>query len=165
MRIMAIDPGLNASAAFYNPGSSSKSGLRWQFIDVPLVDATQGRRPDVRALRDWMMRLHPDRAFMEFVGGMPHDGKASLGIFMRATGHLEACIDCCDVPMTRVTPQRWKKFHQIPTGSDKEISRQFALKLHPELAPWLTRKKDHGRAEAALLALYGAHCMAPISPV
>lgn len=163
MRILAIDPGLFASAAFYNPGSSIKSGLRWQFLDVPLVEPEAGRRPDVRVLRDWIMRLHPDRAFIELVGGMPDDGKGQLSIFMRATGHLEACVDCCDVPMSRITPQRWKKFHEIPQGSDKEVSRQLALDMNPELKTWLTRKKDHGRAEAALLALYGAHCLAPIT--
>ena len=162
MRLIAIDPGLYATAVFYSPGSSFQSGLRWQFLDVPIVEGNGGKRPDVKVLRDWIMRHTPERAFVELVGGMPSDGRGSLSIFMRATGHIEATVDCCDVPMTRVTPQRWKKYHQIPTGSDKEASRKLALELIPEIAGWLTRKMDHGRAEAALIALYGAHCLAPI---
>lgn len=164
MRIIAIDPGLFASAAFYSPGSTIKSGMRWQFLDVPIV-SEKDRRPNVRVLRDWIMKLTPERAYVERVGGMPADGKMQLSIFMRAAGHLEACVDCCDVPMSRITPQVWKTFHKIPTGSGKEFSRQLAMQLCPELKSWLTRKGDHGRAEAALLALYGAHCLAPISPV
>jgi hypothetical protein len=54
--------------------------------------------------------------------------------------------------MTIVEPTAWKKFHQL-RGGDKEASRQRALQLCPAAHALLARKKDHGRAEAALIAL------------
>lgn len=165
MKILAIDPGLYATAVVYSPAFSVTSGMRWHFLDVPTIGDGGLKRPDVRVLRDFIRRYLPDIGFVEFVGAMPRDGKMQLSRFMRATGYLEATVECCDVPMKRITPQRWKKFHGIPVGSDKEASRDLALKLIPEIAQWLTRKKDHGRAEAALLALFATHCMAPIPPL
>lgn len=161
MKVLAIDPGMYASVALYIPGASIKSGVRWTFLDLP-VDANE--RPDVRQLRDFIRRWLPDRAFIESVGPMPKQGIASTAKFMRSTGYLESCVICCDTEITFVTPQRWKKFHGLPKGAEKEDSRQLALKLFPELAPVLERKKDHGRAEAALMAAYGAECMKPIEP-
>lgn len=146
----------------YCPGFSLKSGMRWQFLDVPVIE--DRKRPDARALRDWIMRHTPDRAFVENVSGMPGDGVKSMTTFMRASGYIEATVLCCDVPMVPVAPQKWKNFHKMLVASSKEDSRQLALNLVPELAPWLARKKDHNRAEAALIALYGADCMAPIGP-
>ena len=161
MRLIAIDPGLYASAVFYCPEASIQSGMRWQFFDVPL--RTGEKRIDVKAFRDWIMRFSPDRAYVELVGPMPKQGIGSTSVFMRAAGAIEATVICCDVPYTPIAPQRWKRYHNLPAGSDKEASRQLALNLVPELAPMLARKKDHGRAEAALLALYGAYLMAPFT--
>jgi crossover junction endodeoxyribonuclease RuvC len=48
-----------------------------------------------------------------------------------------------------------KKFHGL-RGGDKEGSRQRALQLFPAAHALLARKKDHGRAEASLIALFGA---------
>jgi len=48
-------------------------------------------------------------------------------------------------------PQIWKKAFSL--GKDKEQTRLRAQQLFPGTA--LRRKKDHGRAEALLLALYG----------
>ncbi len=61
-------------------------------------------------------------------------------------------IACCEVPLTIIEPTAWKKFHGLH-GGDKELSRQRALQLFPSAHALLTRKKDHGRAEAALIAM------------
>ena len=55
-----------------------------------------------------------------------------------------------------VEPTAWKKFHQL-RGGDKESARQRALQLFPAAHALLARKKDHGRAEAALIALAGVN--------
>ena len=163
MRVLAIDPGLHAVACMYQPQASLRSGLRWHFLDIPIIP--DRKRLDARALRDWIMRHGPaDRAFVEFVAGMAGDGIRSMNTFMRAAGYIEATVLCCDVPMSLVGPQRWQKFHGMMKSSTKEDSRQLALKLAPELADVLARKMDHNRAEAALIALYGAACLAPIGP-
>jgi crossover junction endodeoxyribonuclease RuvC len=51
-----------------------------------------------------------------------------------------------------VEPAKWKKHFRLPR--DKEASRQMALRLFPAAHALLSRKKDHGRSEAALLAAY-----------
>ena len=73
MRVLAIDPGLHAAACMYQPTASLRSGMRWQFLEVPVIPGR--KRPDARVLRDWIMRHGPaDRAFVENVSGMPGDG-------------------------------------------------------------------------------------------
>lgn len=159
-RILAIDPGVHASAVVYSPDCRAGSGMRWHLLDVP---AMENSRPDARALRDFIRKYDPEYAFIESVGVMPGQGISSSGKFMRATGVLEGVCWCFVGDVKLIVPQRWKKYHGIPTGSDKEASRQLALRLAPELEPVLRRKKDHNRSESVLLALYGAHCLAPIS--
>jgi crossover junction endodeoxyribonuclease RuvC len=56
------------------------------------------------------------------------------------------------IPYTPVRPVVWKKTFSL--GKDKEASRLRAMQLFPGAD--LRQKKNHGRAEALLLALYGA---------
>lgn len=49
-----------------------------------------------------------------------------------------------------VEPARWKRRYGL--RSDKEASRECALRLYPRAADLLARKRDHNRAEAILLA-------------
>jgi hypothetical protein len=51
-----------------------------------------------------------------------------------------------------VEPSVWKRRHKL-RGKDKEGARQLAAQLFPSAHHLLARKKDHGRAEAALIAL------------
>lgn len=163
MRVLAIDPGLHAAACMYQPTASLRSGMRWQFLEVPVIPGR--KRPDARVLRDWIMRHGPaDRAFVENVSGMPGDGVKSMSVFMRATGYVEATVQCCDVQMIPVAPLKWKNHHRMLVASSKEDSRLLAIRLAPELADVLALKKSHNFAEAALLAMYGAACLAPILP-
>jgi hypothetical protein len=48
----------------------------------------------------------------------------------------------------------WEKHFRLP--ADNEASRALALRTFSGTSQHSARKKDHGRAEAALLALYGA---------
>jgi hypothetical protein len=72
----------------------------------------------------------------------------------------EGEVASCGILLTIVEPSTWKKFHQL-RGGDKEGSRQRALHLFPTAQALLTRKRDHGRADAALIALAAG---APIKP-
>ncbi|PNY15842.1 hypothetical protein L195_g012546 [Trifolium pratense] len=50
----------------------------------------------------------------------------------------------------------WKaKFELSGSKTSKDDSRKLASQLFPSLSSLLTRKKDHGRAEALLIAAYG----------
>ena len=58
------------------------------------------------------------------------------------------------IPYELVTPQKWKRAMGVPSG-DKSSSRPVALRLFPSLAAELRLKKDHGKADALLIAGYG----------
>lgn len=61
------------------------------------------------------------------------------------------------VRTTLVTPRAWKSEAGLD-GTDKEASRLKALAaVGRGAAPSLARKKDHGRAEAMLIALWRAN--------
>jgi crossover junction endodeoxyribonuclease RuvC len=54
--------------------------------------------------------------------------------------------------MIEVAPGLWKRHFRL--GPDKEDARALALKRFPGVAKNLSRKKDAGRAEALLMALW-----------
>ena len=85
---------------------------------------------------------------------MPKQGSSSGFKYGRAVGAIEAAIALSSIPVEIVEPSVWKRFWHLQ-GKDKEGGRQQALQQFPAAHAALARKKDHGRAEAALIALYG----------
>ena len=57
-----------------------------------------------------------------------------------------------------MTPQRWKK--ALSLGQGKDAARARASQLLPAHAHYWQRVKDDGRAEAALIAVYGQRTLA-----
>jgi crossover junction endodeoxyribonuclease RuvC len=125
-------------------------------IDIPVVGLGAKERVDVLAIRTWIEQHAPQHALIERAQAMPKQGASSGFKYGRAVGAIEAVIACCGIPLTIVEPTAWKKFHAL-RGGDKEAGRQRALQLFPSAHALLARKKDHGRAEAALIALSGLH--------
>jgi hypothetical protein len=70
-----------------------------------------------------------------------------------AYGELKACLFFAGVPTFEVDPSAWKKTMRLST--DKNASRALASQYFPDSADQWARVKDDGRAEAALIALYG----------
>lgn len=58
------------------------------------------------------------------------------------------------IPYTVVSPVSWKKHFVIAGKQQGGDSRVVAQQLFPSLGPELQRKKDHGRADALLIAHY-----------
>src|SRR5262249_49945548 len=112
------------------------------------------QRVDVIALRDWIVQHAPQHCFVERAQAMPRQGSSSGFKYGRAIGSIEAVVVCTGIPMTIIEPALWKKFHGC--CRDKESGRQRAMQLFPGAHAELARKKDHGRGDAMLLALYGA---------
>jgi crossover junction endodeoxyribonuclease RuvC len=57
------------------------------------------------------------------------------------------------VPVQYVTPAKWKKYFGL--SKNKGSSRGLAIQRFPQVSDKFSRVKDDGRAEAALIALYG----------
>jgi hypothetical protein len=70
-----------------------------------------------------------------------------------AYGELKACLFFGGVPTFEVDPSAWKKTMRLST--DKNASRALASQYFPDCSDQWKRVKDDGRAEAALIALYG----------
>jgi crossover junction endodeoxyribonuclease RuvC len=71
----------------------------------------------------------------------------------QAYGEMRACLFFAGIPTHEVTPQVWKKHFGL--SADKNASRAHASMVFPDQANLWARKKDDGRAEAALIAYYG----------
>jgi crossover junction endodeoxyribonuclease RuvC len=67
---------------------------------------------------------------------------------------VEGVVSALRMPMQYVTPQRWQKDLNVRDGKDG--SRQRAAELFPAYAHLFALKKWDGRADAALMAYWGA---------
>ncbi len=188
MRILGIDPGLSGGLAIYITGDDMDGAARCAaaihiptFSSRPPKQAVKPRldadgkkkkkkpdtskRVDVLELQRWIRSVFPDKAVIERAQTMPDQGIASSGRYMRAVGSIEATVLCCGIPLSIISPQQWKKHFALKSGEGetlsqyKERSRQIALKVR-NAEPFMKRKKDHGPAEALLIAVYGASLVA-----
>jgi crossover junction endodeoxyribonuclease RuvC len=153
-RILGIDPGVRGGLAIVAVDANGAAPRLIDAIDISAAGVGAKERIDPLAIRDWVMRHAPQHALIERAQAMPRQGASSGFKYGRAVGAIEAAIALCEIPLTIIEPTAWKKFHQL-RGGDKEGGRQRALQLFPAAHALLARKKDHGRAEAALIALYG----------
>lgn len=167
MSVIAIDPGVDSFAVYHDALASPVSGNRWHFYSAGRIEIGNSERVDAAGIYNFILRLQPERVFIELVGPMGSfargrkQGLGSTSKFVRAAGYCEAAVLCSGIPLTLIVPQRWKKHYDLPTGATKEDSRLKAIELFPELGPHLRLKKSHNLAEAALLASYGAWLMRP----
>lgn len=151
MRIAGIDPGKNGAACLlYEAGRSN-----WPVchcVDIPNTDEGE---IDGRAYRDLIRDWKPDLLYFENVHAFVGQGVVAAGVFMRNVGILEG-ISVCEVDRcVRVTPKKWKtRFNLLHTT--KIDSRNLAMALFPKSADLFKRVKDHNRADACLIAAYGA---------
>ena len=154
MRVLGVDPGIRGGLAVLAVEDGVAPRLV-ETIDIPIVGTHAKERVDAIAIREWVCKHDIQHAYIERAQAMPKQGASSGFKYGRAVGAIEAVLACCEIPVTIVEPGAWKKFHHLH-GKDKEGGRQRALQLFPTAHAMLARKKDHGRAEASLVAMYGA---------
>jgi len=152
---LGVDPGVNGGLAVVAVADGAASVLV-ECIDIPVVGTGAKERVDVAAIRNFIDRHRPVRALIERAQAMPRQGSSSGFKYGRAVGAIEATVALCSIPMEIVEPSAWKRFWHLP-GKDKEAARQKAVQLFPGAHAVLARKRDHGRSEAMLVALYGAY--------
>jgi crossover junction endodeoxyribonuclease RuvC len=151
MKILGADGGIRGGLAVIDIVDGAAPQLI-DAIDIPVAGVGAKERVDVLTIRDWIKAHQPQHALIERAQAMPKQGASSGFKYGRAVGSIEAVIACCEIPLTIIEPTAWKNFHGL-RGGEKESSRQRALMLFPSAHTLLARKKDHGRAEAALIAL------------
>jgi crossover junction endodeoxyribonuclease RuvC len=152
MKILGIDPGLTGALALHADGT-------WLLLDMPIIGDVRHHEVNGPLLCRWLREQRPDHAFIEFAAARPGQGVSSMFRFGATYGAIKMALAACDVPYTVITPTRWKPAVGIPAGADKEASRLRALQLFPNEAANLTRKKDHARGDAMLIAFFGVKVM------
>lgn len=151
--ILGIDPGLTGALALLDPIARTL-----EITDVPTITARSGKRSiDEHALaaiiRDWAPRIAD--VWIEQVGTRPGEGHVGAFSFGRSVGALRGVCAGLLLPIWEVTPQTWKR--TLTVTADKDHARTRATEVFPADAALWSRKMDHNRAEAALIALYGWH--------
>lgn len=153
MVILGFDPGQTGAIAAYD--GTIITGL----IDMPTMLRLHGsgRQVDPYTLATAVIDLCAGRnatAVIEAVSAMPGQGVSSMFRFGESVGVVLGVLGALQMPVRWVTPGRWKKAAGI-VGKDKDAARSLAIQLHPEVAELLKRKRDVGRADAALIARFG----------
>lgn len=147
MKILGIDPGLHGAWALISDGDL------FVVNDLPIIGAGKQKRLNSGALSDLWRKLDISLVVLEEVHSMPREGVASAFKFGYTCGQLLGVVEGLNIPVVFVTPQVWKKHFRIT--SDKEDSRKKAIELFPSNREHFQLKKDHGKAEASLIALWG----------
>ena len=157
MIIAGIDPGKSGAMAIVYPDNVV------HFFDVPTVKLKGKDKPAWKEWdRTWRSALDfagVDMIVIESVSAMPRQGVTSMFNFGRSLGFIHAIAASTGAVIEFVTPAVWKTKMGL-LNSSKNASREVAGTLLPSAVPNLTRVKDDGRAEAALLALYGRKYLA-----
>jgi crossover junction endodeoxyribonuclease RuvC len=94
----------------------------------------------------------PATVAIEHVAARPGQGVSSMFRFGQAVGVIAGVAAALGTPIEWISPARWKKAAGL--GSDKELSRLRAIDAWPQQARLFSRRKDHNRAEAALIAAW-----------
>jgi crossover junction endodeoxyribonuclease RuvC len=102
----------------------------------------------------------PDLIVIELVGARPGQGVTSMFTFGKSYGFAHALAAAVGCRIEFVTPATWKGKMGLAKAADKNASRERVRNTLPKLAHAVTRAKDDGVAEAALLALYGRRHLA-----
>jgi crossover junction endodeoxyribonuclease RuvC len=143
--VAGLDPGLSGAIGFLWPASPSLVAVE----NLPLA----GQAIDAITLGYRLEEMRPILAVVEQVSALPKQGVASTFKFGQAYGAILGVLGALRIPHQLVVPGRWKRHFRL--GPDKEQARALALRTWPDCRD-LSRKKDHGRAEALLLAKFGA---------
>lgn len=153
LTMIGVDPGAGGALALV-----AGPGKLLEVRDMPTYTApgSTKRRIDADALtaivRNWKAEHGVRQATVELVGPMPRDGSAGSFWFGKAAGLVEGVLAGLGCEVAHVAPSVWKRRMGLPSASKdvarEEATRRFGGHLWP-------LKKHDGRAEAALIGLWG----------
>ncbi|CAB4132216.1 hypothetical protein UFOVP139_31 [uncultured Caudovirales phage] len=150
---VGFDPGLDGAFAVL-----TAAGDIVQVFDMPTVEVLSGtslKRKIAPAVIASELRIFTEEdifGIVEQVSAMPGQGVTSMFNFGKSVGLLEGMLAGMGIPFTTVTPAQWKR--KMGANASKDGARELAMRQWPAHADTFKRKKDDGRAEACLLALY-----------
>ena len=148
---IGIDPGVTGAIA-----ALDADNRLIDVFDMPVVQDGKKRRvnaPELAAIIGAICSgAGQYHAYVEKVGAMPGQGVTSMFNFGRSAGIIDGVLGALHIPLTYVSPQKWKKAAGL-IGKEKDQGRTRAIELYPS-AP-LNLKKHIGRADAILISRFG----------
>jgi crossover junction endodeoxyribonuclease RuvC len=157
MRLIGIDPGATGAIAFLELGPDGRPAAL-DVIDMPTLRVRGRSKLDEYALArviDFRNDGEPFTACVIEQGGVrPQNGRVGAAAFWLGVGAVRGIVAANFIPIETVSPAAWKRALRVQ--GDKDAARACASALFPRWAHIWQRRKDHGRAEAALIALHGA---------
>ncbi|PIA60078.1 hypothetical protein AQUCO_00400751v1 [Aquilegia coerulea] len=158
--IIGIDPDVSGALALLKPDNSGYSA---QVFDNPHVQVPVGKRVRKRLDANSIVQLLRSfdaplgtTAYIEQSIPFPQDGKLGWWSGGFGYGMWIGVLVASGFSVVPVPSLLWKNHFEL-SGSrlSKDDSRKAASTLFPSMSSLLKRKKDHGRAEALLIAAYG----------
>ena len=150
--IIGIDRGASGAVAILQ-----RDGGLVQVLDMPCVEVVVGGKAKRRISPEMLaaeLRLYADAvAYVEQVSAMPGQGVTSMFSFGEALGLARGVLAGLGVPVQLVPPTKWKRALNLNAGKDG--ARALAAATWPAQAGEFRRVKDDGKAEAALIGLWG----------
>jgi crossover junction endodeoxyribonuclease RuvC len=149
---IGIDPGLSGAIAVL--GDAGEVLDLWDMPTVQLGKSGFVKNAlDVAGLAKLLDTAASCKAsvFLERVNAFPGQGVASMFSLGMSFWGAAGVVSALKMPLHLVEPKDWKGHFRL--NADKELARGLASRYYPSVN--LTRKKDHGRAEALLIARYG----------
>lgn len=151
-KVVGIDPGASGALAFIDFKSWTL-----EVHDMPHfweeVKGKKRKRVNVEELASLIFQHNLRLVSTEKVHAMPQMDVKSVFSFGRFYGQIEMIAAAAKIERLETDPAVWKRTMQV--DSDKDYSRTRCGLLVPAAKTILTRKTDHDRAEAILLAFYG----------
>lgn len=150
---IGIDPGVSGSIVVLAEWGKGDF-LPEAWLRMPFVKMGKSPRVNCPAVAAFLRRYAGCHAYIESVHAMPGQGSVSMFTFGHAAGAVEGVVGALGMPMTLVTPQRWKK-HAGLIGTDKDASRSRAIQVWPDWTVLSKKGAGQAFADAAFIATYG----------
>ncbi|GFQ08453.1 hypothetical protein PHJA_002989300, partial [Phtheirospermum japonicum] len=155
--VIGVDPDLSGALAVLKPDNSP------QVYDSPHLKVLVGKRVrkrlDVKSIIQLLQTVDAPigtPVYIEQSIPFPKDGKQGWWSGGFGYGLWIGIMVASGYSVVPVPSMLWKNEYNL-TGlrSSKDESRELATTLFPSMSSLLKRKKDHGRAEALLIAAFG----------
>lgn len=150
--IVGIDPGLDGAIALLDTDEA-----RIIVHDMPTGVITKSKTKRyilAEQLADILDKPAITVVWLEQVSSSPQQGVVSAFSFGEGFGIVKGVCAALRIPIWMVPPATWKRRMQCPR--EKTEARGRAMQLFPKNGGVFDAKKDDGRAEACIIALYGA---------
>lgn len=135
MVILGIDPGASGGIAVWSGGAAK--ALPMPSTERDISDLLE---------KEWVME---PVVFLEKVNAFPKQGVSSVWAFSANYNFIRGVITVLKYPLYDVSPSKWQRYLGCMTKGDKNISKQKAQQLFPQL------RITHAIADALLIMEYG----------